>query len=241
MSNNLYTKMARIMGKIGTLEKDKRNDFHRYDYASDQMVYTAVRQQLAAEGLALFASMTSVTQDRYTNAKQKEQWHTVATFEFVIVDGESGETYTCTWQAEAQGDDDKGINKCATAALKYWLLKTFIIPTGDDPDGDQPEEKPPASKPSTRTTKQPNGRTNNQPAEPDALDAITERWAQDKPTATKFWNWATEERGLTGDDILAALDIKRLSEYTGSKEQAVLQIDAYIMARQVQPDPKAAA
>ena len=68
-----------------------------------------------------------------------------------------------------------------------------------------------------------------------------EHWAQDKPTAAKFWTRATEERGLNGDDVLAALNVKRLSEFTGSKEQAVLQIDAYIMAQTEQPDPKAPA
>lgn len=230
MSNSLYTKMARIMGKIGTLEKDKRNDFHRYEYASDQVVYTAVRQQLAAEGLALFASMTNVTQDRYTNAKQKELWHTVATFEFVIVDGESGETYTCTWQAEAQGDDDKGINKCATAALKYWLLKTFVIPTGDDPDGDQPDEQPaPTTK---RTTKQPGPRTDNQPAEPPA------HWAKDPDRATKFWDYATKERGIPGDKVLAAFKVKRLGEITCSESDAVLVLDGIKLDA---ADPKQAA
>jgi hypothetical protein len=77
------------------------------------------------------------------------------------------------------------------------------------------------------------------PAPPNGKSAPAEHWAKDKPTAAKFWTWATEERGLNGDDVLAALKVKRLSEFTGDKEQAVLQIDTYIMAKTEQPDPKA--
>lgn len=134
--NGLFSKIARIMGAIETVPKDAKNDFHKYLYTSDASVYRAVREKMAAEGVAVFASMTGVEQFEGTTSSGKFKWHTVAHFEFTLADGESGETYTCRWSAEADDQEDKGINKCATAALKYWLLKTFIIPTGDDPDGE---------------------------------------------------------------------------------------------------------
>ena len=64
-----------------------------------------------------------------------------------------------------------------------------------------------------------------------------EHWALDKDTVAKFWQYATEDKGLSQDDILAALKVKKVSEFTGSKSDAVLMLDAYILA---QTDPKAA-
>lgn len=138
---SLYVKMAQIMGQIRQLDKDARMDAGTFSYkfVSDASVYHTVRQLMVEHGIALFASMTAVEQERFVTGtdkygNEKDKWHTRARFEFTLVDSESGETNTCTWFAESEDSADKGVNKCATAALKYWLLKTFIIPTGDDPD-----------------------------------------------------------------------------------------------------------
>ena len=48
-----------------------------------------------------------------------------------------------------QGEDagDKGANKALTAAVKYILMKTFLIPTGEDADGDAPSAETPKPEP----------------------------------------------------------------------------------------------
>lgn len=40
------------------------------------------------------------------------------------------------------GWDDKSLNKCHTAARKYFLLALFQIPTGDEEDADQGDRRP---------------------------------------------------------------------------------------------------
>jgi len=136
----LYAKMAAIMGAIDKVDKDKEmQSGPRYKYVTDVQVYHTVRKLLIEHSIALFASMTDVEQTRIVTSvddkgNERDKFHTRARFEFVLVDSESGEQMTCTWYGESQDVGDKGVNKCATAALKYWLLKTFIIPTGDDPD-----------------------------------------------------------------------------------------------------------
>jgi len=135
---SLYAKMARVMAATSYIEKDGKNTHFGYKFATDAAVYNAVRQQLAEQNLAVFASMVDVVQTATAKESGKTTWHTLAKFVFTIADGDSGETFACDWQAEADDQQDKGVNKCATAALKYWLLKTFVIPTGDDPDVDTP-------------------------------------------------------------------------------------------------------
>jgi|GEM_PF-4547377 len=64
--------------------------------------------------------------------------------DYTLACGDTGATITTRWTGEAADSQDKGINKAATAALKYWLLKTFLISTGDeDPDAVPAPESPP--------------------------------------------------------------------------------------------------
>lgn len=133
----LAAKMVQIMADVDRLPKDATNDFHRYQYTSDAQVYNAVRKAMIAHGVAVYAKMPDAEQTASETAKGKPQVHTLAKFVFVLVDAESGEREECPWMSEADDQNDKGINKTATAALKYWLLKTFIVPTGDDPDAEE--------------------------------------------------------------------------------------------------------
>jgi hypothetical protein len=134
----LFAKLARVMGKIERLPKTGWNDFQKYKYASDADVSDLIRPLLAAEGVCLFVDMLSAEE------RDNKTW---CHFSYTFADGETGETWTCTWWAQAlSGKDDKGINKAATAGLKYFLLKNFIIGTGDladepDASGPAPEAK----------------------------------------------------------------------------------------------------
>jgi hypothetical protein len=132
----LYAKMAAIMGQIDKVDKDLKMSGGglNYKYVSDVQVYHTVRKLLVDHGIALFASMVEAHQERYVSSAGKDKNHTLAKFEFVLVDSETGDSMTCAWHGEADDSGDKGVNKSSTAALKFWLLKTFIIPTGDDPD-----------------------------------------------------------------------------------------------------------
>jgi hypothetical protein len=96
-----------------------------------------IRPLLAEVNVALFVDMVRVEQ-----VENRTRCH----FTYTFADGETGETWTCNWFADAlTGKDDKAINKAATAGLKYFLLKTFIVGTGDvsdEPDaGPEPQSK----------------------------------------------------------------------------------------------------
>lgn len=127
---SLYRKIAEVMGELN-VPKDGKNSHFNYAYFTADAVADAVREKLAARNVAFFASI--VGREPLTGFS-KPRW--VVDFKFTFADGDSGETQECTWSAEADGNDDKGINKCATAAEKYFLLKTFIVSTGDEPDAD---------------------------------------------------------------------------------------------------------
>ena len=182
MSSTLYAKMARVMAATSYIEKDGKNPHFGYRFTTDSAVYNTIRQQLADNNLAVFASMVDVMQTEIAKDGGKKTWHTLAKFEFTIADGDSGEKFTCSWQAEADDQQDKGVNKCATAALKYWLLKTFVIPTGDDPDANEPPRHVPKGDQSRRIQtgpvqappEPPDDEQQVQPLKPSEVDALIE-------------------------------------------------------------------
>ncbi len=67
-----------------------------------------------------------------------------------------------------------------------------------------------------------------------------DHWTQDPDTVRKFWAHCTDNLGLGKDDILGALKVERVSEFAGSKEDAIMLLDAYVLANTA-PDPKAAS
>ena len=122
----LFAKLARVMGRLKKLPKSGYNDHFKYNFVTDSDVSDAVRTALAAENVAFFARMHDVQQ-----AEKK----TIVHFSFIFADGETGAIWACDWTGEAIDTQDKGIAKAATSALKYFLMKTFVLSSGD-PDYD---------------------------------------------------------------------------------------------------------
>lgn len=144
---SLAQKLAVIMGEVGGLPKEGRNTSQNYNFVTADAVMTALRERFSEHGIAFFTSMTDVWQDTIEKTKTYDgktttqvYTHTRARFEFTFIDSEDGTTYTCVWFGESDDYGDKGVNKCATAAVKYFLLKMFLIHTADQSDSDS--EKP---------------------------------------------------------------------------------------------------
>lgn len=170
----LYGKLAKIMGEVKHVPKNGKNEHFKYSFATEGDISDAIRKLLSEHNIAIFASMVAHEQKPSGNTIK-----TVCTFEFTLACGDSGATHSCLWTGEANDNQDKGYNKAATAAMKYWLLKTFMIPTGDDPDGASGEAPAPKAgkvsnaapqqrpqKPATQTPPPP-------PAVPQAAETAT--------------------------------------------------------------------
>ncbi len=121
----LYAKLARVMGKLERLPKNGWNEHFSYAFATDADVADAIRPLLADEGIAVLVS---------SKEPKFEAQTTLLPVVIRLVDSETGQSETFEWTGQAMDRQDKGINKAATAAIKYWLLKTFLLSTGDPAD-----------------------------------------------------------------------------------------------------------
>lgn len=128
LRTSLASKLARIMGELESVPKRGRNDFHGYDYATEADIAAAVRSKLAAAGVAVCIT---------TNGEPTLQGDLMLVpLTISLVDGETGELWGGNFYGAAQDKGDKALWKAMTGAMKYFLLKTFLISTGDDPEAD---------------------------------------------------------------------------------------------------------
>lgn len=137
----LATKLARVLADVRRVPKTGRNDFHKYDYATESDLVDHLRDKLAEQGVAIFPSVTDHTVAPLEGGRG-ELLATV-TLDITIIDGESGDEMTTRWVGQGMDKGDKSYYKAYTGAMKYFLMKTFMISTGDDPEDDreQPQQK----------------------------------------------------------------------------------------------------
>lgn len=127
-------KLAAIMGEVQRVAKNGRNDFHKYDYVTEADLVEEIRGHMAARGVAFFPTVKSLTQEGDITRVEME---------FSFIDGEDDSRLTTTFWGVGQDKGDKGAYKAYTGAVKYALMKTFLVPTGDADDPEYDGKTPP--------------------------------------------------------------------------------------------------
>lgn len=118
MSKNVLTKIAAVSKAVGSIGASGQNAHFKYNYQPWEEVRSAIRTACLANGLWVHESMQSC---------QFENNKSTVTLEIVYTDLDSGESLSTLWNGEANDNQDKGIQKAATSALKYAWLKTFML------------------------------------------------------------------------------------------------------------------
>lgn len=135
----LPRKLVAVMATIDRIPKRGRNEYHAYDYATEADVSDHLRDAFKAHGLVLLPEVVEVS---VREVGTKGRVLTTATMRVTILDSESGETWTGQWAGSGVDAEDKGLYKAMTGGIKYWLMKTFLIPTGDDPEREDRHTEP---------------------------------------------------------------------------------------------------
>ena len=169
----LYRKLAAIAGEIETVEKDGRNKDQGYTYATPASVFRALKPLLAKHHVAI-VPMQAARQDIDTGRTSRSGTPYILTsvdMSYLILDGESGESITATWNGVAGAyGDDKGNAKAQTIALRTFLIQLFQIPADDiETDSDAGDHAPVA-----RQAQRPPARTEYVPAPKPANDPTAE-------------------------------------------------------------------
>jgi ERF superfamily len=138
----LVAAIAAVMNEVHVVAKRGENEFHRYRYATMGDILKEITPLLGRHGIVIFQSETGRAMFDDDNVIAVEYAFTVAhasgeTWPHVIK-----QTGVSTCRNSKGGWDDKSLNKCHTAARKYFLLSLFQIPTGEEDDADQGDRRP---------------------------------------------------------------------------------------------------
>jgi hypothetical protein len=135
---NIAKAIATVQASIGTVQKGGYNAFHQYHYVRMEDMLKILTPLMGKNGLAIIPNEVEV--------KMVEGNRVAVTYEFSILH-ESGERWPerprftgMAMARDRKGNfDDKAINKCSTAARKYFLSSLFNVPTDDMDDADEGE------------------------------------------------------------------------------------------------------
>lgn len=124
---NIYQRLHAVMGEVDYIQKEKRQGM-RYSIVSHDAVTAKVRPILVKHGVIYYPVSIKRTQ----NGNRTEVDMIVR-----FVDVEAGEWIEVATGGYGLDDQDKGIGKAISYAVKYALLKALGLETGDEPEEDQ--------------------------------------------------------------------------------------------------------
>jgi hypothetical protein len=139
---NLAKGIAGVMSECGTITKSGYNKFHNYHYATLQDLLFAITPLMGKHGVvviqneverSLAENRIMVTYEFSIFHTSNEVWPERPRFTGMSIGRNSKGEY-----------DDKAINKCHSAARKYFLLSLFQVPSGDFDDADAGPAQPAA-------------------------------------------------------------------------------------------------
>lgn len=150
--SSVYKKIHACMKELSFIEKDKKNTFHNYTYASEEAIKKAVHEQLVKNGLLFSVSMEECNVTETKTKKGDPTRITNVRINYCFIDIETGDKMCGSFYGTGEDALDKGTYKALTGAIKYILTSTFLIPTGDDPENEKAEPKQ-ESKPQVKDEK----------------------------------------------------------------------------------------
>ena len=129
--------IAGVMREVDVVAKKGVNQFHHYKYAAMQDILQQITPLLGKHGIVIF-------QNEVERSMFDKEGVIAIKYAFEVAH-ESGETWphllhqtgVSRCRDSKGGWDDKSLNKCHTAARKYFLLSLFQIPTGEEDDADR--------------------------------------------------------------------------------------------------------
>lgn len=132
----IHQLMALVMRDVKNVGKDGFNNHHKYAFRGVDDFIGALAQPLRDHGVFM---MTEILDFQPSVRGNMNAVHLRVAFHFY---GPAGDKVTATTLGEASDTADKASNKAMSAALKYALMQTFMIPVDagslDDGDRDHP-------------------------------------------------------------------------------------------------------
>lgn len=152
MSKSLHQDLAEVMGAVGYIQKDGKNQAQSYKYASAEAVLKKVNAELSARGIAIESKAVlenfNVTHYATTGKTRtgdeftKQNFRSDAVVRLCLTFVRGDESVQVEGIGASTDLGDKAVMKANTAAIKYCLTNAFLISWGDDPEASAAGDAP---------------------------------------------------------------------------------------------------
>jgi hypothetical protein len=136
------------LSKIG-ISKDRKNEQQGFRFRGIDDVMNVVSPILAKHRVVFLVDYSDYPDVERVTGKGTTLIYTKVKGVFTFVSAVDSSAVTVTTFGVAMDSGDKACNKAMSAALKYALLQTFLIPTESSEDADATTQEPSIPKPPT--------------------------------------------------------------------------------------------
>lgn len=129
---NIYQRILKVMGDISYVQKENKKVNNQYTFVSHDAVVAKLRKSMVEHGIVFVPSVISHEIQEGSKGNR-----TVVEMQCGFYNAEKPDEFISV-KSYGYGIDsqDKGIGKAVSYAVKYALLKVFMLETGDDPERD---------------------------------------------------------------------------------------------------------
>lgn len=140
---NIYQRINAVMLEVESVQKENKKVNNQYTFVSHDAVAAALHRPMAKHGIVMIPTIAELVQDGNRTSVKME-------ISFVNADNGDDRINVVSY---GYGIDpqDKGIGKAVSYAVKYALLKLFVLETGDDVERSNLDYKPEAKNTSADT------------------------------------------------------------------------------------------
>jgi hypothetical protein len=143
----VFGAIARVQSEMASVgvSKSRTNESQRYQFRGIDDVYNAMASVLAKHGLCIIPHYTDRIVTERAGKSGGALFYVTVCGHFDLIAASDGSKITAgPFYGEAMDSGDKATNKAMSAAMKYFLFQTFVIPTQGDNDADSTTHEPAA-------------------------------------------------------------------------------------------------
>lgn len=146
----LAAKLVKILGAMGSVEKKGYNAHQKYHYMREVDIMEALKAQLIENDIIMLTSSKFADIQKKEGKEGKVEFVTTVETTHTFLDSETQEQLSITSVGSGYDSSDKGASKAITAAVKYAIMKTFMVSDeGSDIENDGVTAQAPAAAPRT--------------------------------------------------------------------------------------------
>jgi len=131
----IYSKISKIMGKVGVITKNRKNVQQNYQFRGIDDMYNALNKHLSEEKVFYTSEVLESTREERQSRQGGALIYTIVRMKFTFY-AEDGSNVTSIIEGEGMDSGDKSLNKAQSGALKYALMQIFCIPTDEPKDSE---------------------------------------------------------------------------------------------------------